>query len=146
LKKTIEFKKNIIIKIYKMDPHKQKQMVSQLFESSAKSQEELDKMTPDEKREYLRGRLKQRMFFNGVSRQSTQQKKKMQEKIEESTKQPGEEAADTGAPLSKTARKNKKKKEKKRAAKAAEEAVVEADDDVVIVKRESESDYESDDN
>jgi hypothetical protein len=129
-----------------MDPHKQKQMVSQLFESTAKSQEELDKMTPDDRREYLRGRLKQKMFFNGVSRQSTQQKKKMQEKIEESTKQPSEEAA-ISATLSKTALKNKKKKERKREAKAAEEAVMEAiNDDVVIVERENESDYESDDN
>jgi hypothetical protein len=129
-----------------MDPQKQKQMVSQLFDSTAKSQEELDKMTPEERREYLRGRLKQKMFFNGVSRQSTQQKKKMQEKMEESTKQPVEEA-DTSATLSKTALKNKKKKERKRAAKAPEEAVIEAvNDDVVIVERESESDYESDDN
>lgn len=142
-----------------MDPRKQKQMVSQLFESSAKSQEELDKMTPDEKREYLRGRLKQRMFFNGVSRQSTQQKKKIQEKMEESTKQPGQDV-DSGVTLSKTAQKNKKKKERKRAAKAAEEAALQTlnnveveeneennnDDDIVIVKRESESDYESDDN
>lgn len=140
-----------------MDPQKQRQMVSQLFDSTAKSQEELDKMTPDEKREYLRGRLKQRMFFNGVSRQSTQQKKKMQEKMEESTKQPGE--GNTGVTLSKTALKNKKKKDRKRAAKAAEEAIVQAvnkvevedeennnDDDVVIVKKDSESDYESDDN
>ena len=139
-------KKNNIIKIYKMDPQKQKQMVSQLFDSTAKSQEELDKMTPEERREYLRGRLKQKMFFNGVSRQSTQQKKKMQEKMEESTKQPVEEA-DTSATLNKTALKNKKKKERKRAAKAAEDAVIEAlNDDVVIVERESESDYESDDN
>jgi hypothetical protein len=141
-----------------MDPQKQKQMVSQLFDSSAKSQEELDKMTPEEKREYLRGRLKQRMFFNGVSRQSTQQKKKMQEKMEEVTKQPGEEE-DTEVISSKTSQKNKKKKERKRAAKAAEEVAnklkesekdVEGneynDDDVVIVKRESESDYESDNN
>ena len=82
-----------------MDPHKQKQMVSQLFENTSKSQDELDKMTSEEKREYLRGRLKQRMFFNGVSRQSSQQKKKMQEKMEESTKQPGEEE-DTGVILS----------------------------------------------
>jgi hypothetical protein len=129
-----------------MDPHKQKQMVTQLFESTAKSQEELDKMTPDEKREYLRGRLKQKMFFNGVSRQSTQQKKNMQEKMEKSTKQPDEEG-DTGVTLSKTALKNKRKKERKRAAKATEEAVVEEiDDDVVIVKKDSESDYESDEN
>ena len=136
-----------------MDPHKQKQMVSQLFENSAKSQEELDKMSPEEKREYLRGRLKQRMFFNGVSRQSTQQKKKMQEKIEEATKQTGDE--DKEVTLSKTAQKNKKKKERKRAAKAAEEAANQLntqninednneDDDIVIVKKDSESDYESD--
>jgi len=138
-----------------MDPRKQKQMVSQLFDSSAKSQEELDKMTLEEKREYLRGRLKQKMFFNGVSRQSTQQKKKMQEKMEEVTKQPGEEE-DIGVTPSKTSQKNKKKKERKRAEKAAEKAANklkeqdvkenEDNDDVVIVKRESESDYESDNN
>jgi len=135
-----------------MDPQKQRQMVTQLFESTAKSQEELDKMSPEEKKEYLRGRLKQRMFFNGVSRQSSQQKKKIQEKMEEATKQPGEEP--TGVTLSKTALKNKKKKERKRAAKAAEAALEEVvnnqenndDDDVVIVKKESESDYESDEN
>ena len=136
-----------------MDPHKQKQMVSQLFDSSAKSQEELDKMTLEEKKEYLRGRLKQKMFFNGVSRQSTQQKKKMQEKMEEVTKQPGEEE-DIGVTPSKTSQKNKKKKERKRSEKAAEKAANklkeqdvkenEDNDDVVIVKRESESDYESD--
>ena len=134
-------KKKNIIKIYKMDPQKQKQMVSQLFDSTAKSQEELDKMTPEERREYLRGRLKQRMFFNGVSRQSSQQKKKMQDKMEEA------EATPT---ISKTAEKNKKKKEKKKAAmaaaKAAEPPIEDDNDDVVIVKRESESDYESDDN
>ena len=144
-----------------MDPHKQKQMVSQLFDSSAKSQEELDKMTLEEKKEYLRGRLKQKMFFNGVSRQSTQQKKKMQEKMEEVTKQPGEEE-DIGVTPSKTSQKNKKKKERKRAERAAEKAEEKAaekaanklkeqdvkenedNDDVVIVKRESETDYESD--
>ena len=141
-------KKKNIIKIYKMDPQKQKQMVSQLFDSTAKSQEELDKMTPEERREYLRGRLKQRMFFNGVSRQSSQQKKKMQDKMEEATKQSEEtEATPT---ISKTAEKNKKKKEKKKAAmaaaKAAEQPIEDDNDDVVIVKRESESDYESDDN
>lgn len=135
-----------------MDPQKQKQMVSQLFDSTAKSQEELDKMTPEERREYLRGRLKQKMFFNGVSRQSSQQKKKMQEKMEEATKKSEEtEATPT---ISKTAEKNKKKKERKRAAmaaamaaaKATEKAIEDDNDDVVIVKRESESDYESDDN
>jgi hypothetical protein len=139
-----------------MDPRKQKQMVSQLFENTAKSQEELDKMTTEEKREYLRGRLKQRMFFNGVSRQSMHQKKKIQEKIEDTTKQTENQEVQN-EPLSKTAEKNRKKREKKRAAmlaaRAAEEALnksVEEDDneneDIVIVKRESESDYESDNN
>lgn len=141
-------KKKNIIKIYKMDPQKQKQMVSQLFDSTAKSQEELDKMTPEERREYLRGRLKQRMFFNGVSRQSSQQKKKMQDKMEESTKQ--SEETESTQTISKTAEKNKKKKEKKKAAmaaaKAAELPIEDDNDDIVIVKRESESDYESDDN
>ena len=143
-----------------MDPRKQKQMVSQLFESSAKSQEELDKMTPEERKEYLRGRLKQRMFFNGASRQSMQQKKKMQEKMEEATNETGEgtEAGAAGAAGAAVVSKNKKKKEKKRAAKAAaEKAVADGvvpseleevvnDDDIVIVKRDSESDYESDEN
>jgi len=132
-----------------MDPRKQKQMVSQLFDSTAKSQEELDKMTPEDRREYLRGRLKQRMFFNGVSRQSMQQKKKMQEKMEEVTKQPDQQdqqEQDTSVTRSKTAEKNKKKKERKRAAMAAAKAAEQEieNDDVVIVKRESESDYESD--
>ena len=135
-----------------MDPRKQKQMVSQLFDSTAKSAEELDKMTPEERKEYLRGRLKQRLFFNGASRQSMQQKKKMQDKMEEATKQSEEtEATPT---ISKTAEKNKKKKERKKAAmaaakdaaKAVEQPIEDDNDDVVIVKRESESDYESDDN
>ena len=145
-----------------MDPRKQKQMVSQLFDSTAKSAEELDKMTPDERKEYLRGRLKQRMFFNGASRQSMQQKKKMQEKMEEATNETGEgtEAGAAGAAGAAVVSKNKKKKEKKRAAKAAaakavadgvipselKEAVNDDDDDIVIVKRDSESDYESDEN
>jgi RNase P protein component len=132
-----------------MDPHKQKQMVSQLFENTAKSQEELDKMTADDRREYLRGRLKQKMFFSGVSRQSTQQKKKMQENMEQATKKT-EEETELGETVSKSSEKNKKKKDRKRAAKAAQKAAEKAlednsiDDDIVIVKRESESDYESD--
>jgi len=59
-----------------MNPQKQKQMVSALFENTAKKQEELDLMTQEEKKEYLKERLKQRLFFNGASRQSSQQKKK----------------------------------------------------------------------
>ena len=137
-----------------MDPRKQKQMVSQLFDSTAKSAEELDKMTPEERKEYLRGRLKQKLFFNGASRQSMQQKKKLQEKMEEAT---NEGDKDDSPVIGKNSEKNKKKKDKKRAAKAVEQATKaveqlkeekenDIDDDIVIVKRESESDYESDDN
>jgi hypothetical protein len=146
-----------------MDPQKQKQLVSQLFESTAKSQEEIDKMTPEEKREYLRGRLKQRMFFNGVSRQSSQQKKKMQDKMQESTnKNDQENNSNEGVNVSKSSEKNKKKKLRKKAKSAALNEMLERvndksiensidqknedNDDIVIVKKESESDYESDEN
>lgn len=141
-----------------MDPQKHKQMVNQLFENSAKSQEELDKMTPEERKEYLRGRLKQKLFFNGASRQSTQQKKKLQENIQEKM-----EESNTGGngdePVSKKTEKNKKKRDKKKAAKMAAGTVAETakgtaeaakatsdDEDIVIVKKDSESDYESDEN
>jgi hypothetical protein len=144
-----------------MDPHKQKQLVSQLFESTAKSQEELDKMTPEEKREYLRGRLKQRMFFNGVSRQSSYQKKKMQDKIQDSTNQTEQQDDHNEDTNSGKSEKNKKKKLKKKAKvdlgkiteqineQSIEQSIDkknEDNDDIVIVKKESESDYESDEN
>jgi outer membrane scaffolding protein for murein synthesis (MipA/OmpV family) len=144
-----------------MDPQKHKQMVNQLFENSAKSQEELDKMTPEERKEYLRGRLKQKLFFNGASRQSTQQKKKMQENLQEKMNDSSAEGMNGDGPVSKKTEKNKKKRDKKKAAKMAamaenkttEKAVgtTEAsndtsDEDVVVVKRDSESDYESDEN
>ena len=144
-----------------MDPQKHKQMVNQLFENSAKSQEELDKMTPEERKEYLRGRLKQKLFFNGASRQSTQQKKKMQENLQEKMNDSSAEGMNGDGPVSKKTEKNKKKRDKKKAAKMAAMAenkttekadgTTEAsndtsDEDVVVVKRDSESDYESDEN
>ena len=151
-----------------MDPQKHKQMVNQLFENSAKSQEELDKMTPEERREYLRGRLKQKLFFNGASRQSSQQKKKLQENIQEKMDE-STNAVNGDGQVSKKTEKNRKKRDKKKAAKmatmkagttgtASENAtdtiertteadkVTSDDEDVVIVKRDSESDYESDEN
>jgi len=144
-----------------MDPQKHKQMVNQLFENSAKSQEELDKMTPEERKEYLRGRLKQKLFFNGASRQSTQQKKKLQENIQEKMEE-STTGGNEGETVSKKMEKNKKKRDKKKAAKMAAmaagtvadtiEDIAEAakatsdDEDIVIVKRDSESDYESDEN
>jgi len=129
-----------------MDPRKQKQMVSQLFDSTAKSQEELDKMTPEERREYLRGRLKQRMFFSGVSRQSMQQKKKLQEKIEESTnKNNSEFGVEIGNTVNKNTDKNKKRKEKKRAAKAAELAANQAVGQASVKVSEAEEENEKED-
>lgn len=142
-----------------MDPHKQKQLVNQLFENTAKSEEELNKMNPEERKEYLRGRLRQRLFFNGASRQSMQQKKKLQEKMEDSTsniRESEEEAtANPGEKMivgSKKSEKNRKNKLKKKLAKEAAEKAVEqselneVDDDIVFVKRDSESEYESDEN
>jgi len=141
-----------------MDPQKHKQMVNQLFENSAKSQEELDKMTPEERKEYLRGRLKQKLFFNGASRQSTQQKKKLQENIQEKMDE-STNAGNGDGQVSKKTEKNRKKRDKKKAAKMAmmtaekmaersteADKVTSDDEDVVIVKRDSESDYESDGN
>jgi hypothetical protein len=141
-----------------MDPQKHKQMVNQLFENSAKSQEELDKMTPEERKEYLRGRLKQKLFFNGASRQSTQQKKKLQENIQEKMDE-STNAGNGDGQVSKKTEKNRKKRDKKKAAKMATmtaekmaersteaDKVTSDDEDVVIVKRDSESDYESDGN
>jgi hypothetical protein len=141
-----------------MDPQKHKQMVNQLFENSAKSQEELDKMTPEERKEYLRGRLKQKLFFNGASRQSSQQKKKLQENIQEKMDE-STNAGNGDGQVSKKTEKNRKKRDKKKAAKMATmtaekmaersteaDKVTSDDEDVVIVKRDSESDYESDGN
>ena len=58
-----------------MDPEKQKQLINTMYENTAKNSEELQNMDAEERRAYLKGRLKQRMFFTGASRQSMHQKK-----------------------------------------------------------------------
>ena len=125
-----------------MDPQRQKQMVNAMFVNSAKTDEELNKLSAEEKREYLRGRLKQRMFINGASRQSSYQKKQMQEKIQQKME---EDQSKNEELAKKKLEKNRKKREKKKLKKQQKiEEVLREDEEVVVVERESESDYESD--
>ena len=128
-----------------MDPQKQKQLINQMYQSSAKSDEELAKMTPEERKLYLQSRLKQKMFFNTAKRQSNFQKEQMQERMQEKLKESSnkEEKVLTDAQKERIRRKRQKKKEKQRLQEENE-----LSDDVVIVKDPnadgSESDYHSD--
>ena len=65
-----------------MDPQRQIQFVNAMFANSAKAEDELVKMTDEERKEYLRARLHQKMFISGASRQSLFQKKQLQEKMQ----------------------------------------------------------------
>ena len=89
-----------------MDPQRQKQMVNAMFANSAKSEEELNNLSADEKREYLRNRLRQKMFINGASRQSAFQKKQLQEKMQQKM---DEEQVKNEELAKKKAEKNKKR-------------------------------------
>ena len=130
-----------------MDPQRQRQFINQMLQSNAKTEEELKEMTPEERREYLQGRLKQRMFVSTTQRQSSQQKKvlqeRMQTKLEEANK--GGEVVGDGEELSekevrgKNYEKNRRKREKEKMKKMQREALEEVDG-----QREVESDYESD--
>jgi len=125
-----------------MDPQRQKQMVNAMFANSAKTEDELNQLSPEEKREYLRARLKQRMFINGASRQSTYQKKQMQEKMQQKIE---EEQVKIEEESKKRLEKNRKKREKRKLKRRQMvEEVQREEEEVVMVERESESDYESD--
>ena len=130
-----------------MDPERQRQLVNSMFANSAKSDEELANMTDDERKEYLRARLHQRMFISGASRQSHHQKKVLQEKMQ---KKMEVEQAEQEEKRKKNAEKNKKKRERKKAKKLAEKNEVENvevngdEEQVVMVEKDAESDYESD--
>ena len=130
-----------------MDPQRQRQFVNAMFANSAKPEDELVKMTDEERKEYLRARLHQKMFISGASRQSQFQKKQMQEKMQ---KKMEEEQAVAEEKRKKNAEKNKKKRDKKKAKKLAEKNEVENvdvngdDEQVVMVEKDGESDYESD--
>lgn len=133
-----------------MDPQKQRQLINQMLQTGAKSEEELNNMTPEERKQYLQGRLKQKMFFSTAQRQSMHQKKQLQEKIQEKLEnKETETVAESSAKTERNRRKRQKKREKLRAQKAEEgEKDEESEDDVVIVKDPnedgSESDYHSD--
>ena len=131
-----------------MDPQRQKQMISQMYQSGAKSEEELSKMTPDERKEYLQSRLKQKMFFSTSQRRSMFQKKQLQEKMEEKIKETQELQQQTSSKTEKNRKKQQKKREKLRAQRLLDENVKsknDLDDEPEIIDNiSSESDYNSD--
>jgi len=132
-----------------MDPQKQKQLINQMLQASAKSEEDLEKMSPEERHAYLQGRLKQKMFFNTARRQSNHQKETLQQKMQEKLQQTAENKESkekSESQKERIRRKRQKKKEKMKLKEENEESST--DDDVVIVKDPnkdgSESDYHSD--
>jgi len=122
-----------------MNPQ-QKQMLNMMYASTAKTEEELNKMTPEEKKEYLRSRLHQKMNIGGLQRRTNFQKTQIQEKLQATS---GEAEAEGEEKPKKS--KNAKKREKERMKKLAE--LLQTNDGtqpVEVKKSESESDYESD--
>ena len=125
-----------------MDPQKHKQMVSMMFAASAKSEEDISKMTPEERKTYLQSRLKQKLNINSLQRQNSYQKTKIQEKLQEKVAENSEVKAEVKP--GKNAKKNAKKREKEKAKKVLSEIVTE--EKITEVKSDdgSESDYSSD--
>jgi len=122
-----------------MNPQ-QKQMLNMMYASTAKTEEELNKMTPEEKKEYLRSRLHQKMNIGGLQRRTNFQKTQIQEKLQSNA---GEAEADGEEKPKKS--KSAKKREKERMKKLSELLQNQSDGQSVNVKKsESESDYESD--
>ncbi len=119
-----------------MNPQ-QKQMLNMMYASTAKTEEELNKMTPDEKKEYLRSRLHQKMNIGGLQRKTNFQKNQIQEKLQSNTEEKEEEKHDIKS-------KSAKRREKERMKKHAELLQANSVQQVEIKKSESESDYESD--
>ena len=122
-----------------MNPQ-QKQMLNMMYTSTAKTEEELNKMSPEEKKEYLRSRLHQKMNIGGLQRRTNFQKNQIQEKLQATS---GEAEAEGEEKPKKS--KNAKKREKERMKKLAE--LLQNNDGtqpVEVKKSESESDYESD--
>lgn len=122
-----------------MNPQ-QKQMLNMMYTSTAKTEEELNKMSPEEKKEYLRSRLHQKMNIGGLQRRTNFQKTQIQEKLQATS---GEAEAEGEEKPKKS--KNAKKREKERMKKLAE--LLQKNDGtqpVEVKKSESESDYESD--
>ena len=118
-----------------MDKQKQMQMINQIYEQSAKKEDDISKMTDEERKEYLRGRLRQKMFYSTAGRQSKQQKTALQERMQKQMEEKNKEEEEKKR---KKAEKNRKKREKRKLKKKQNQ------DD--FVKVEDESDYESDEN
>jgi hypothetical protein len=123
-----------------MNPQ-QKQMLNMMYASTAKTEEELNKMTPEEKKEYLRSRLHQKMNIGVLQRRTNFQKTQIQEKLQANAGEAEEKEEETPKKKSKSA----KKREKERMKKLSE--LLQKKDGVQpaeVKKSESESDYESD--
>lgn len=129
-----------------MNPQ-QKQMLNMMYASTSKTQEELNKMTPEEKKEYLRSRLHQKMNIGGLQRKTNFQKTQIQEKLQESSDANKNTEANDPQPKSKSSKKREKERMKKLAELLKKEDGVQQNDlPEQLKKSESESDYESDDN
>jgi len=123
-----------------MNPQ-QKQMLNMMYASTAKTEEELNKMTPEEKKEYLRSRLHQKMNIGVLQRRTNFQKTQIQEKLQANAGEAEEKEEEAPKKKSKSA----KKREKERMKKLSE--LLQKKDGVQpaeVKKSESESDYESD--
>lgn len=129
------------INIYNSMNPQQKQMLNMMYASTAKTEEELNKMTPEEKKEYLRSRLHQKMNIGVLQRRTNFQKTQIQEKLQANSGEADEKEEEAPKKKSKSA----KKREKERMKKLSE--LLQKKDGVQhaeVKKSESESDYESD--
>ena len=141
---TIKWLKEI--NIYNSMNPQQKQMLNMMYASTAKPEDELNKMTPEEKKEYLRSRLHQKMNIGGLQRRTNVQKTQLQEKLQESSNADANtEEADTPQPKSKSAKKREKERMNKLAELLKKDGIQQKDLSSEVKKSESESDYESDD-
>ncbi len=143
LRDTIKWFKEI--NIYSSMNPQQKQMLNMMYASTSKTEEELNKMTPDEKKEYLRSCLHQKMNIGGLQRKTNFQKTQIQEKLQANTgEENGEGEGEEAKPKSKSAKKREKEKMKKMAELLQKGGVQPKDFTEQVKKSESESDYESD--
>ena len=123
-----------------MNPQ-QKQMLNMMYASTSKTEEELNKMTPEEKKEYLRSRLHQKMNIGGLQRRTNFQKTQIQEKLQGTSGEAEADGEETPNVKSKSAKKREKARMKKLSELLQNNGCAQPTD---MKKSESESDYESD--
>ena len=123
-----------------MNPQ-QKQMLNMMYASTSKTEEELNKMTPEEKKEYLRSRLHQKMNIGGLQRRTNFQKTQIQEKLQGTSGEAEADGEETPNVKSKSAKKREKARMKKLSELLQKNGGAQPTD---VKKSESESDYESD--